>query len=77
MVRDTYGNVVWLSLSDFIDKLLPVPRRLLSTRFPAEHMEKINSALGNTLQNYEKRAEEHNRIPEDQLASDFVSAMDL
>ncbi|TBU26684.1 hypothetical protein BD311DRAFT_422694, partial [Dichomitus squalens] len=75
MVRDLHGKVVWLSLKDFVDKLLPIPRRLLFNKFPPEQMSKINAALKGVLQNYKQNAQENKRLPEDQLAIDFTEVI--
>ncbi|TBU58955.1 hypothetical protein BD310DRAFT_906267 [Dichomitus squalens] len=75
MDRDLCGNAVRLSLLGFLDKLLPIPRRVLSDRFPPVQMSKISIALEDVFQNYKQRAEVSNRIPEDQLASDFANVI--
>ncbi|TBU58948.1 hypothetical protein BD310DRAFT_977001 [Dichomitus squalens] len=75
MVRDLHGKVVWLSLKDFVNKLLPIPRRLLFNKFPPEQMSKINAALEGVIQNYKQRAQENKCLPEDQLATDFTDVI--
>ncbi|TBU38176.1 hypothetical protein BD309DRAFT_547695 [Dichomitus squalens] len=74
MVRDMHGDLTWLSLSDFVNNLLPTPQPLLSN-FPPEQMSKINASLKDVIQNHNKRSNNSDRLPEDQLASDFADVI--
>ncbi|TBU26695.1 hypothetical protein BD311DRAFT_423068 [Dichomitus squalens] len=74
MVRNMHGDLTWLSLSDFVNNLLPTPQPLLSN-FPPEQMSKINASLKDVIQNHNKRSNNSDRLPEDQLASDFADVI--
>ncbi|KAI1784470.1 hypothetical protein LXA43DRAFT_212365 [Ganoderma leucocontextum] len=68
------SKVVQLPLREFADKLLPVPRELVSAQFPPRKMARITEAFADMIENYERRAwgNDHYDHPEDQLAVEFT-----
>ena len=70
-------KVVHLSLREFIDAILPVPRELVSARFPPRRMAEVTEAFADMVENYKGRVWDHERYlhPEDQLAVEFVSGI--
>ncbi|KAI1782029.1 hypothetical protein LXA43DRAFT_856227, partial [Ganoderma leucocontextum] len=68
------GKVVQLSLPEFTDKLLPVPREPVSAQFPPRKMAGITEAFADMIENYEHRGWDNDQYdhPEDQLAVEFT-----